>query len=44
MDDEEVPVELDKDEILEEKNDRQTENILGQLQLLEEKKLVRAKQ
>ena len=42
-DDEEEPVERDKDEILEEKNDRQTEIILGQLQFLENKKFVRAK-
>ena len=42
-DDEEVPVERDKDEILEEKHNRQTESILGQLQVLEDKKFVRAK-
>ena len=34
-DDEEVKVERDKDETLEEKNDSQTENILGQLQVLQ---------
>ena len=42
-DDEEVPVERVKDEILEEKHNRQTESILGQLQVLEDKKFVRAK-
>ena len=42
-DDEEVKVERDKDETLEEKNDSQTENILGQLQVIEDKKFVRAK-
>ena len=42
-DDEEVKVERDKDEILEEKNDSQTESILGQLQVLERKKFIRAK-
>ena len=42
-DDEEVPVERDKDEKLEEKHNRQTESILGQLQVLEDKKFVRAK-
>ena len=36
-DDEEMKVERDKDEILEEKNDSQTESILGQLQVLEQK-------
>ena len=40
--DEEVPLERDKDEILEEKNDSQTESILGQLQVLEDKKFIRA--
>ena len=42
-DDEQVRVERDKDEILEEKNDSQTESILGQLQFLEGKKFFRAK-
>ena len=42
-DDEEEPVERDKDEILEKKNDRRTEIILCQLQFLENKKFVRAK-
>ena len=42
-DDEEVPVERVKDEKLEEKHNRQTESILGQLQVLEDKKFVRAK-
>ena len=42
-DDEEVKVERDKDEILEEKNDSQTESILGELQVLEDKKFIRAK-
>ena len=42
-DDEKVPVERDKDEILEDKLDRQTETILGQLQVLDDKKFVRAK-
>ena len=36
-------VDRDKDETLEEKNDSQTESILGQLQVLEEKKFIRAK-
>ena len=43
MDDGEVTVERDKDEVLEEKNDSQTESILGQLQVLEDKKFIRAK-
>ena len=42
-DNEEVPVERDKDEILKEKHNRQTESVLGQLQVLEDKKFVRAK-
>ena len=42
-DDEEVPVKRDKDEILEEKHDILTESILGQLQVLKDKKFVRAK-
>ena len=42
-DDEEVPVERVKDKILEEKHNRQTESILGQLQVLVDKKFVRAK-
>ena len=42
-DNEEVPVERVKDEILEEKHNRQFKSILGQLQVLEDKKFVRAK-
>ena len=42
-DNEEKPVERDKHEILEEKHDRQTESSLGQLQVLEDKKFIRAK-
>ena len=42
-DDEEVKVERDKDEILEEKNECQTESNLGQLQVLEGKKYIRGK-
>ena len=38
-DDEEVPVERVKDEILEEKHNRQTESILGQLQVLRRQKI-----
>ena len=41
--DEEVPVERDKHETLEKKHDRQTESILRQLQVLEDKKIVRAR-
>ena len=41
--DEEGPVEPDKGEILEEKHDRQTGSVLGQLQVLEDKNFVRAK-
>ena len=38
--DEEVPLERDEGEILEEKNDSQTESILRQLQILEDKKFL----
>ena len=41
--DKEVKFERDKDEILEEKNDIQTESILGQLQVLEGKNLLEQK-
>ena len=42
-DNEELPVEGDKDERLEKKHNRQVESILGQLQVLQDKKFVRAK-
>ena len=42
-DDEEMKVERDKDEKLEEKNDSQTESILGQLQVLEQKPYLKSK-
>ena len=42
-DDGEVTVKCDKYEILEEKHDRQTESVLGQLQVLEEKRSLEQK-